>query len=238
LGLTDAELDRVQTENLVIGTGSGPGSLTITAPLSHPTATNITLLPGTNGVTPFIAGTDFSLAGSVTIPFGKLNILVLGTNADPFFQLKVAGKVNLNGTTLSLLGAYVGNVGDAFTIVDNDSNDPVIGTFNGLPEGAYVSWTASPTLKARISYVGGTGNDVVLTLVSAQPALTGTGSLTNGNWRFTGTGLVSNIYTIQATTNFITWTNLGFATGNVSGAFTFTDTNAFRFPCRFYRTTN
>jgi hypothetical protein len=43
---------------------------------------------------------------------------------------------------------------------------------------------------------------------------------------------------VQATTNFVNWTNLGFATGNVSGNFLFNDANAFRFPYRFYRTTN
>lgn len=46
------------------------------------------------------------------------------------------------------------------------------------------------------------------------------------------------IYGVQATTNFIQWMNIGFATGDVSGTFTFADTNAFRYPHRFYRTTN
>jgi hypothetical protein len=43
---------------------------------------------------------------------------------------------------------------------------------------------------------------------------------------------------VQATTNFIQWTNIGFATGGVSGNFLFNDTNAFRYQYRFYRTTN
>jgi hypothetical protein len=43
---------------------------------------------------------------------------------------------------------------------------------------------------------------------------------------------------VQATTNFIQWTNIGFATGGVGGTFTFADTNAFKFKHRFYRTTN
>jgi len=239
LGLTDAELDRVKTANLWIGNGSGSGNLSITAPITHPTASRITLLPGTGGVSGFETGTNISLAGTVSIPFGKLNVAMLSTDPDPILRLKVAGSIDLAGATLEVFAFITGAAGNTFTIVDNDGTDPIVGTFNSLPEGAYLPWPGAPTtLKARISYVGGTGNDVVLTLVSAQPALTGTGSLTNGNWQFTGTGWPTNVYTIQATTNFITWTNIGFATGNVSGVFNFTDTNAFRFPYRFYRTTN
>lgn len=238
LGLTDAELDRVQTAGLIIGSGGGSGYISLDAPISHATATNINLLPGSGGVLPFNVGTNFALSGSVTIPFGTLKNLILGPSAGLYTVLTVAGTVNLTGTSLQAVTFYTGQVGDTFTIVDNDGTDPIVGNFSGLPEGAYYSWPGTPTLKARVSYIGGTGNDVTLTLVSAQPALTGTGSLTNGNWRFTGTGLPTNIHTIQATTNFITWTNIGTATGNVSGVFSFIDTNAFRFPHRFYRTTN
>jgi autotransporter-associated beta strand protein len=53
-----------------------------------------------------------------------------------------------------------------------------------------------------------------------------------------GAGLSNLIYTIQAASNLnpvISWSNLGAATGNVSGVFSFTDTNAALFPTRFYR---
>ena len=46
-----------------------------------------------------------------------------------------------------------------FTIVDNDGSDPINGTFAGLDEGATVSADGYPF---RISYVGGDGNDIVL----------------------------------------------------------------------------
>jgi hypothetical protein len=36
----------------------------------------------------------------------------------------------------------------------------------------------------------------------------------------------------------VQWTNLGTATGDVSGNFNFTDPNAASFRYRFYRTTN
>jgi hypothetical protein len=53
-----------------------------------------------------------------------------------------------------------------FTLIDNDGTDPVIGTFNGLPEGATV--TVGPA-SYTISYVGGSGNDVVLVAQGPNP---------------------------------------------------------------------
>ena len=237
LGLTDAELDRVQTANLVFSNASS-GTIYITAPISHPTATNITFLPGSGGFFPGNAGTDISLNGTVRIPSGALDILLFGTDVDTgYLQFNVAGQIHLTGTTLAVGAAAVGGPGSTFTIVNNDGTDPIVGTFNGLPEGSFIN-LAGLSNKARISYVGGDGNDVVLTLVGQQPALTGAGGLVNGNWSFTGLGFPTNIYTIQATTNFINWTNVGQSTSSVNGAFSFIDTNAFRFQYRFYRTTN
>ena len=50
--------------------------------------------------------------------------------------------------------------GDTFTIISNNGTNPVQGTFKDLPEGAEVT-VSGATFK--ISYVGGDGNDVVLT---------------------------------------------------------------------------
>jgi hypothetical protein len=36
----------------------------------------------------------------------------------------------------------------------------------------------------------------------------------------------------------VTWTNIGVVTSSVSGAWSFTDTNAWRYARRFYNTTN
>src|SRR4029077_4912461 len=50
-----------------------------------------------------------------------------------------------------------------FMIIANDGVDPVVGAFAGLPEGATVTASGKPF---RISYAGGTGNDVVLTALT------------------------------------------------------------------------
>ena len=53
--------------------------------------------------------------------------------------------------------------GQAFVLIDNDGTDPVSGTFAGLPEGAGLTGAGfSGSVPFRITYAGGTGNDVVV----------------------------------------------------------------------------
>lgn len=70
-----------------------------------------------------------------------------------------ANTVTLAGT-LDLIAAPALAAGNTFTIIDNTGSAAVAGTFTGLPQGAEFyedsQWW-------RISYTGGTGNDVVLT---------------------------------------------------------------------------
>ncbi|MDB6122378.1 MAG: hypothetical protein JWQ71_1371, partial [Pedosphaera sp.] len=49
-------------------------------------------------------------------------------------------------------------------------------------------------------------------------------------------GIPGRIYTIQASTNMITWTNLSAATAATNGTFQFEDADAASFPIRYYRT--
>ena len=82
-----------------------------------------------------------------------------GTQYD---TINVTGTVTLTGATLQLLGAYTPVMGDSFTLIANDAADPVTGTFAGLAEGGTTTFNG---VLLRITYVGGTGNDVVLTAV-------------------------------------------------------------------------
>lgn len=79
------------------------------------------------------------------------------------------------------------------------------------------------------------------TVVPTPPAvpvkLTAVG-ITNGFWKLLGTGAPSAHLTVQATTNWVQWTNIGAVTGDVSGGFSFIDSNSVNFQSRFYRTTN
>jgi autotransporter-associated beta strand protein len=96
-----------------------------------------------------------------------------------YSQLNVAGTVSLANATLAVVPAFTTpvSIGQQFTILNNDGTDPITGTFNGLPEGSLFTAGA---YKFRISYVGGTGNDVMLTLTGIPGAVAGA-AVTAGN---------------------------------------------------------
>ncbi len=99
----------------------------------------------------------------------------VGTEYD---QLDVTGTVDLGGAELQLLLGFDPNVGDSFIIVNNDSDDPIVGTFTDLAEGDSVEALYGGTSYSLvISYAGGTGNDVQLATV---PEPTTLGLLTLG----------------------------------------------------------
>jgi autotransporter-associated beta strand protein len=82
----------------------------------------------------------------------------------PDLSVLGAGILDLTGAELSILlpEGFNAAMGQAFTIVDIDGANPVAGTFAGLPQGG--SFTVG-SFKFAISYTGGTGNDIVLTVV-------------------------------------------------------------------------
>jgi len=111
--------------------------------------------PGTSPGMLTCSNATFSGAASdFTVEIGGPNP---GTGYD---QLNARGTVNLGGCTLNLTATYGGIEGQSYTIVSNDAADAVVGTFNGLAEGAVIS---AGLFNFRISYIGGSGNDVTLT---------------------------------------------------------------------------
>jgi fibronectin-binding autotransporter adhesin len=143
------------------------------------TTGGLTLINGGSvnpGASPGILSTGAFTMNSGTFLNLEIDGTTVGTGYD---QLSVTGGVNLNGGTLSLSGSYTTMTsGDLFTIILNDGADPVSGTFAGLSESASVF---NGGQEFTISYVGGTGNDVVLTAVpepgSALMLLSGMGVL-------------------------------------------------------------
>jgi hypothetical protein len=109
--------------------------------------------------------------GNTSFASGSFYDVDLGgtTPCSQYDQLKVTGTVDLGSATLNttLYGGFVPAAGNTFTIVDNDAADAVTGTFNGLAEGA--TFTASG-VTYKISYVGGDGNDVVITVQKVDAA--------------------------------------------------------------------
>ena len=110
---------------------------------------------------------DFSFADNSTFEI-EVGGTTPGTAVTNHDQLAVTGTVTIGSnvalTTLPFNGfAPIG--GESITIIDNDGfEDAITGTFQGLAEGATLTSFLGSPYDATISYVGGAGNDVVLTV--------------------------------------------------------------------------
>ena len=139
--------------------------------------------------------TTSNLAFIVTSKYRvELNGTTPGSDYD---QLKVKGAVNnLASATLNATLGFLSPSNTSFIIIDNDGTDAVTNTFFGLGEGTTFNINGAPF---RISYVGGTGNDVVLTQLAdtQQPRLSiaraaDTNVVLRWATNFTGFALESN----------------------------------------------
>lgn len=203
LAVSDAEFDAITAGTIHFGDNT-TGPVNVTLAMTRATATNVTLNSATTvnittgtldtagGNVTLNPGTTFSPAnsgveittGAGTVGFGAgddLRLVMAGLAVDSQYQqLNVAGKVDLTGADLVLIGSLVFTGGERFTVVNNDGDDPIIGTFNGLAEGATVSTNfLGSGISATISYVGGTGNDAVITV--GQPPGTTSVAVVGGN---------------------------------------------------------
>ena len=103
--------------------------------------------------------------------FGGASFLAPNIGADgSMVPLTARGAVRLdsagfNDTPLIFAGREEGRI---LTLIDKQSAGPVEGTFRGLPEGSIIS---VPNAVLRLSYAGGDGNDVTLTVLDAGYAI-------------------------------------------------------------------
>lgn len=115
------------------------------------------LAPGSGGPGTLTTG-NVSFALSSTF-----NVDINGTADSEYDQLVSTGNVALGGATLNVsLGSVTLTSGSRFTIIKRTSADAANTLFAGLAEGATFT-VGSTTFK--ITYLGGTGHDVVLTVV-------------------------------------------------------------------------
>jgi hypothetical protein len=203
---------------------------------------------GTIGSTTVFNGGNL-LVGPVGRQMRFKSSLTLGTNVTlsldgtgtvpgvTYDQLSVTGAVAISNCTLEVTSLPIVPAGTTFVIITNTTPNPTTGFFNGLPESTQLSISGQPF---RVHYAGGSSNDVVLVrdLAPGERPPLSSGGYTNKTFNVLGFGNGSSIYTVQASTNLVEWTNIGKSTGDVIGNFNFTDTNAANFIRRFYRTTN
>jgi autotransporter-associated beta strand protein len=154
----------------------GAGSLVLSGASTHSGLTTISggrlILSGSlagalttnNGCTFAPQGTP-TVNGSLThfsssVLQVRLNDSTVGSGYD---QLNVAGNVTLAGTLELICGPYLAP-GSSFTVVNKTSAGAISGTFAGKPGNSTFTTTEGYTF--QISYTSGTGNDVVLTLIT------------------------------------------------------------------------
>ena len=151
-GSTAAGATSVAVGATLRGSGTVAGTVSVSG----------TLMPGespgqlVSGAVTFVSGAAFAIEIGGTSP---------GTGYD---QEQVAsGATTINSSVnLSLLdlGGFMPTVGQTYVILSKTAAGAIGGTFNGLAQGATIANFLGSSLHAQISYAGGDGNDVVLTV--------------------------------------------------------------------------
>ena len=146
----------------IVGNDVGPDNTKIFGGYGTFTGSPTTI--STNGeILPFTFG-SLTFENDLRIENGgKFNALLFGTELDDYARINVLGTVTLDNAELEAAFAILSSeVGPGFelVIIDNDDVDPIVGTFNGFPEGAMLEASVGGTIKTgTLSYTLGTGND-------------------------------------------------------------------------------
>lgn len=268
LGLTDSELDFLDTPAITFGGAGATNPVTVSSTIEPAHATTLSIfsaavggagrlvvpsltlrptgavtLTGANDVDTlslastavlgassftdadgFTLGDAFDLAGSQVTTFdagagtfafdsgATFIVQITGATAGTGYdQLVVKGAVDLAGVTLFHSAGLTLPGGAQLILIDNDGSDPVIGTFNGVAEGAVVHGLGPD---AFLTYHGGDGNDVAI--VTLAP-LVGTASANGKSLTFRDVD--GDIVTIKTTKGRLSAANLtGYQTGGPNGA--------------------
>jgi autotransporter-associated beta strand protein len=153
-----------------------------------PIAASGIVSPGNGSGTGILSSSNltFSSTGNFTV---QLTGPAPGTGYD---QLNVNGTDTLATATLTVVPAFTTPVpiGQQFIIITNDGVGAITGTFSGLANGA--QFTAGG-FTFRINYNGGSGNDVVLTLLGVPANTVTMSALDRGWYDSTGAHTAGNI---------------------------------------------
>jgi autotransporter-associated beta strand protein len=167
-----------------------------------------TLAPAGSGVGQLTLGNGLTLQSGSTLALDIAGS-VAGTGYD---RVNVTGAVNVTAATLALNHSYAAADGDSYTVIVNDSNDAISGTFSGVAEGATVTATGNSS-SLSVSYLGDTGNDISLSFLAvpgAPTAVTATAGNASASVAFTvpsvtGSSAITG-YTVTSTPGNLTAT--------------------------------
>jgi VCBS repeat-containing protein len=146
-------------------------------PGSYTAASNNLTVPSTVTLSPGASPGIVSLGSLTQADNSNLLIEINGPNAatPEFDQLSVTGAVTIgNSVDLNLVFGYVPLPGQSWKIVDNDLADAVVGTFAGGTSFNAVG-PGGQLIPLVISYNGGDGNDIVLSVASYANVYAGSG---------------------------------------------------------------
>jgi autotransporter-associated beta strand protein len=166
------------------GTAVGGGTLLVKNTTGSATGTGtVQVNSGTLGGTGSISGpvtigngtTKSTILGGTAAAPGNLtinNMLTLASRSNYKWVLNrttmTAGKVtalgvSINNANLTFVPIATGTLapGTSFTVIDNISANPIVGTFANLPDGEILS---SGGITVQANYHGGTGNDLIFTV--------------------------------------------------------------------------
>lgn len=182
LDLADVHVNPVHADVL-------EGRLLVNGSLTESTSTVVVRSGATLGGNGDLAGAVTVEAGGILAPGNSPGILTVGSlslDAGALFSVEIVGGVAgvgydqlvVTGGPIDITDAILHlnpirsvTSGQVLTIIDNlHASDLIVGMFAGLGEGDTIFLSGRPF--ATISYVGGTGNDVTLTVIP-EPATAG-----------------------------------------------------------------
>lgn len=152
------------------GTSTAYGSATAEQPFEHG-LTSAAFSTAVTGLQPFltyhyrlVAASSLGLTYGDDEVFSTVDTVTFNSASD---VPVVNDGFDATGQTLTMGLGYAPTPGTVLRLVNNTGFTPIIGTFNNLPEGGIVTATfGGQTYTFVISYSGGDGNDITLTLVT------------------------------------------------------------------------
>jgi autotransporter-associated beta strand protein len=163
--------------NNTSGSGTGTGNLTVSnagttlggtgflVPGGVSVGAGANIAPGNGG-----NNTGILTAGQLTLlPNSNFRVDINGTTVGSGYDRfnVTIGSVTIIGSNLVVTVGTTLSVGQTFTILDKNSVGAITGTFTGIPQGGTV--VGSNGTVFSVSYTGGDGNDIVLTVLAPVP---------------------------------------------------------------------